>query len=98
MWEGHRNRDGVAAKLDWPPMNGVPEQGQWWGRDVAPTLLGRLDFLGNQKSEGGQNVHLLTDAECWRERGGCHCAASDCGQRPTQRSLPKGNALQGQGL
>lgn len=57
VWEGHRNRDGAAAKLDWLLMNGGLEQGQWWGRDAAPTLLGRLGFLGNQKSEGGQNVH-----------------------------------------
>lgn len=55
-WAGCR--DGAAAKLDRCPMNGSPEQGQWWGRDVAPTLLGRLDFLGKQKSEGGWNVHL----------------------------------------
>lgn len=57
---------GCQAGLAW--MNAGPEQGQWWGRDVAPTRLGRLDFLGNQKSEGGQKVHLLTDADCWRTR------------------------------
>lgn len=62
MREGCRNRDAAAAKLGRLPMNGGPEQGQWWGSDAAPTLLERLDFLGNQKSEGGRNVHLLTDA------------------------------------
>ena len=69
MRKGHRNRNGVAAKLDWLPMNGGPEQGQWWGRDTAPTLLERLGFLGNRKLEGGQNAHLLTDADCWQEGG-----------------------------
>ena len=39
--KAHRNRNGVAAKLDWLPMNGGPEQGQWWGRDTAPTLRSR---------------------------------------------------------
>lgn len=54
----------ALAKLDGRPMNGGPELGQWWGRDVAPTLLGAggggLGFLGKQKSEGRKNVHLLT--------------------------------------
>lgn len=52
----------ALAKLDGRPMNGGPELGQWWGRDVAPTLLGAggQGFLGEQKSEGGENVHLLT--------------------------------------
>ena len=31
--------------------------------------LERLGFLGNRKLEGGQNAHLLTDADCWQEGG-----------------------------
>lgn len=27
--EGHMSQDGAAAKLDWLPMNGSQEQGQW---------------------------------------------------------------------
>ena len=38
--EGQRVEDVALAKLDGSPMNGGPELGQWWGRDVAPTLLG----------------------------------------------------------
>lgn len=67
MREGQRVEDAALAKLDGRPMNGGPELGQWWGRDVAPTLLGAggwgeaaLGFLGKQQSEGRKNVHLLT--------------------------------------
>lgn len=98
--EGHRNRDGAAAKPDWLLLNGGLEQGQWWGRDTVPTLLGRLGFLGNQKSEGGQNASLLTDTDCGWEVG-CgqwphtvRPSPSQGGrQRPNQR-LPKGSAPQ----
>lgn len=62
--EGQRVEDAALAKLDRHPMNGSPELGQWWGRDVAPTLLraggAALGFLGKQQSEGRKNVHLLT--------------------------------------
>lgn len=97
---------GAAAKLDRRPMNGGPEQGQWWGRDVAPTLLRRLDFLGKQKSESGQNVHLRTGAlgpsevtadSREGEEGFC-CTASNGSLSPCQsgQEHPPGWPLRGQ--
>lgn len=108
MREGHRNRDGAAAKPDWLLLNGGLEQGQWWGKDTAPTPLGRLGVLGNQKSEGRQNASLLTDTDCGREVG-CgpwstaqpHTVLPSPSQggrpHPNQLGLPKGRAPQRRG-
>lgn len=40
------------------------------GKGHSSHMLGRLDFLGNQELEGGQNVHLPTDADHWQEGAG----------------------------
>lgn len=57
-------------------------------KDVAPTQCRRLDFLGNQKSEGKCDVHLLSDAlrpsevtAVRREQGGSFCGTVSSGSR-----------------